>query len=164
MSPFPRSASRPLRAAALSIALLLLSGCGETYDLADLPPADATGSDATGTDSTGAGGTTATTSDPLAAPVETTADVTGVLNAMIEIWRGLGQRVVDGDRAEEALTRIEELWARVEPTLRRERPAALFGFEQAVDLARSAVERRRPADAGKGLSIMINATANLAGD
>jgi hypothetical protein len=36
-----------------------------------------------------------------------------------------------------------------------ERPDLLFGFQQAITLARSGVERRRPADASKGYLLVV---------
>lgn len=72
-----------------------------------------------------------------------------LLPVLLERWRGLDQRVIDGD-ATGSLASIEEVWALAEPIIRADHQGALFGFQQAVDLARSAVTRTRPADASKG--------------
>jgi hypothetical protein len=137
----------------LVAALLVANGCGETYDLADRP--DAAGSTATGSISN-----LTTFTDPLDAPIDADADLLALFAALLETWRGLDQRVVDANRANDALARLENIWALAEPAIRLERPAALFGFGQAMDLARSSVERRRPADASKGLLILTNLVNN----
>jgi hypothetical protein len=130
-------------------AMLATLGCGETYDLADRPAVS--GSVATDTLSTATSVT-----DPLDIPIPADADLSTLFAALLDTWRGLDQRVIDGDRATDAMARLESIWAQTEPVIRRERPSALFGFGQAMDLARSAVERRRPADASKGLVILTN--------
>ena len=98
--------------------------------------------------------------DPLIAPIADDADLLTLFDEMLATWRGLDQRVIDANRAAEALSRLESIWAQAEPIMRRERPTALFGFQQAMDLARSAVDRRRPGDASKGLLILTNLTRN----
>jgi hypothetical protein len=42
-----------------------------------------------------------------------------------------------------------------ERQIRAADPDDVFNFEQAIDLARSGVERRRPADASKGYKILV---------
>jgi len=157
MSPRQNSPLRTLLWRPLVVALTLSAtvACGETYDLADNPtgtPSDATSESSPVTPST--------ISDPLQTPIPADADLPTLFAEMLASWRGLDQRVIDSHRATEALARIESIWALAEPELRRERPGALFGFEQALDLARSAVERRRPADASKGLLILTNLVRN----
>lgn len=83
-----------------------------------------------------------------------------LLSEMLVRWRGLDQRVIDGDAAA-PLARIEEVWALAEPIIRAEHQGALFGFQQAVDLARSSVTRTRPADASKGYRLALELTDDL---
>jgi hypothetical protein len=150
------SYQRPIRlggACLVVAALLTTTSCGETYDLADRP--EAADSSATQADSTAA-----VAIDPLDIPIGTDLDLPTLFTALLDTWRGLDQRVIDANRAGEALDRLERIWAQAEPVIRRERPSALFGFGQAMDLARSAVERRRPADASKGLLILTNLVNN----
>jgi hypothetical protein len=150
----PKTSSARFLPVVIAISLLVAVGCGETYDLADRPNA------AQGPGVSGPGVTPSSTVDPLDVPVAADADLPTLFAEMLASWRGLDQRVIDANRATDALARIESIWAQTEPVLRRERPTALFGFEQALDLARSAVERRRPADASKGLLIVTNLTRN----
>ena len=57
------------------------------------------------------------------------------------------------------MARIDELWDVAETQIRERDPDDLFPFEQAIELARSGVERRRPADASKGYKVLIAAIA-----
>jgi hypothetical protein len=122
--------------------LVLVVGCGQTIDLrdeAEVAPSVTPANDADG----GALG---------ALPLDGTLDE--LLPAILTNWQGLDQRVIDGEAAE-PLARIETAWAAAEPLVRADHPTSLFGMQQAVDLARSAVERRRPADASKGYRLAI---------
>jgi hypothetical protein len=126
--------------APVAVAVVVMTGCGETIDLRDESTAAATG----------AAGT------PASLPLPTSGTPDELLGDLVEAWRGLDQRVVDGDGAAEALLRIDTIWGLVEPQVRSERPELLFGFEQAIGLARSSVERRRPADASKGFKLAVD--------
>lgn len=133
--------ARPILAALTTLVLAApLAGCGETFDLADGPQ----------------GAAPVTTVDPLQVPIATDADLATLFDALLATWRGLDQRVTDGDRATEALARIESIWVQAEPLLRQDRPMMLFGVEQAIDLARTSVDRRRPGDANKGLMLLTS--------
>lgn len=60
--------------------------------------------------------------------------------------RALSDHIVEGDGDVEALAELEATWT----ALRPDAPEALRAdFETAIDLARRAVDRRRPADADK---------------
>jgi hypothetical protein len=66
--------------------------------------------------------------------------------------------------AADVLARIDDAWAVAEQRIRDDDPDEVFNFEQAIELARSGVERRRPADASKGYKILVDvADAYLAG-
>jgi hypothetical protein len=153
----------PVKAATTTLSVLLITislfgatACGETYDLADLADSGAVSPNSGGSNISSAIAET----DPLLTPIADDASLTTLFDEMLATWRGLDQRVVDANRATEALSRLESIWAQAEPMMREERPTALFGFEQAMDLARSAVDRRRPGDASKGLLILTNLTRN----
>ena len=93
-------------------------------------------------------------------PVGPDTPLDELLAEMLDRWRGLDQRVIDED-AVAPLAAIEEVWALAEPIIRADHQGALFGFQQAVDLARSAVERTRPADASKGYRLARDLTTDL---
>jgi hypothetical protein len=150
-----------LGALLIATSLLGVAACGETYDLADLAESTAVSpNSAPSNNSASNTSPDAVTVDPLIAPIADDADLLTLFDEMLATWRGLDQRVIDANRAAEALSRLESIWAQAEPIMRRERPTALFGFQQAMDLARSAVDRRRPGDASKGLLILTNLTRN----
>ncbi|MET0143233.1 MAG: hypothetical protein ABW328_00360 [Ilumatobacteraceae bacterium] len=91
------------------------------------------------------------------APSGTTAELLAQLSG--ETGR-LSALVVDGDGQEDALVRIEALWALIRPAIDTERPELISGFDTVIDLIRRSVERRRPADAdkaAKNLTVLIAA-------
>jgi hypothetical protein len=131
------------RQLALTVGLAVLAACGETIDLRDTAPTTVASS---------------STSIPLASLAPGDADANDLLPELVTVWAGLDQKVVDNSGQRETLATIEGLWRLAEPQVRVERPELLFGFEQAVALARTSVERRRPADASKGYKLAVDLT------
>ncbi len=121
-------------------AVLALGACGTTFVDETVATVD-TSPDAT---------TTTTT------PVDTTAALDALLIEIELLMFDLDQRVIDRDGDAAALERINTLWAIAEQQIRSNDPDDLFNFEQAIELARSGVERRRPADASKGYKIIAD--------
>lgn len=144
--------------ASVLAAVLALSACGETIDLRDTAPDTAPDAapDAA-PDDVGTGGADVVAAD---ADLPLDGDLDELLAALLASWRGLDQRVIDGDTAE-PMARIETTWAAAEPLVRADHPTSLFGMQQAMDLARSAVDRRRPADASKGYRLAIELTDEI---
>ena len=108
----------------------------------------------------------ASTVDPsIAASVDTGAEVTSapippeaslveLVGELAATMRHLDEQVIEGgDSDDETLARVEEIWARAMPRARDHSIDMEFGLEQAVNLARTSVQRRRPADASKGYKI-----------
>jgi hypothetical protein len=127
-------------AAIATAAVLTLGACGTTYvDSSVTVP--------------GTGDTTTTTSPPVASDTPTAT----LLAEIDALMRHLDERIVDRDDAEDTLARIDEVWDVAEQQIRDRDPDDLFPFQQAIDLARSGVERRRPADASKGYKVLIAA-------
>lgn len=120
-------------------AVLTLGACGTTYvDTDGTVP----------TTSPGATTTTLPAIDPEA-PMEE------LLGDLERLMSDLDERIID-DRAQvETFRRIDELWTVAERRIRADDPDDVFNFEQAIELARSGVERRRPADASKGYKILV---------
>jgi hypothetical protein len=75
------------------------------------------------------------------------------------LMRGLDEQIVQAKGEQDALARIEQVWAVTEQQIRGNDPDDLFPFEQAITLVRSGVERRRPADASKGYKLLVAAIA-----
>jgi len=71
----------------------------------------------------------------------------------------LSERIIDNEGQAAALARIKAIWQALRADLGQDREQLVRGFEAVVELAQSAVERRRPADADKA---RLNATVLLA--
>jgi hypothetical protein len=132
------SAPRALATALLVVGALVLTACGDTYV-----------------------DTAATTAPPAAAttlaPVAPDAPLTELLAELDTLMRGLDEEIIDDERDDVTLARIEDVWDVAEQQIRDRDPDDLFPFEQAVLLARTGVERRRPADASKGYRLLVTA-------
>lgn len=90
------------------------------------------------------------------APIADDAPVDELLPEIARLMFDLDQRIIDGDGDVEVLERIDELWRVAERQIRAADPDDLFNFQQAIELARTGVERHRPADASKGYKILID--------
>jgi len=129
---------RPAPAALLLLAVCGLAACGATTidTSATTAPADAS----------------TTTTEPLPAD----AGLAELLPLLVATMAPLDEQIVENQGDETTLERVEAIWDLAEPIMREEQPELLFGFEQAVGLARSGVERRRPADASKGYKLVVD--------
>lgn len=87
-------------------------------------------------------------------PVDPDAPLDQLLSEIETLMFDLDQRIVDDDGQIAAYDRIDELWGVAEPRIRANDPNDVYNFAQAIDLARSGVERSRPADASKGYKIL----------
>lgn len=121
-------------------AVLTLGACGTTYVDSDITVPD-TSPDAT------------TTTLP---PVDPEAPLDELLAEIELLMSDLDERIIDERGHVETFGRIDELWTAAERQIRAADPNDVFNFEQAIELARSGVERRRPADASKGYKIFVD--------
>ncbi len=81
----------------------------------------------------------------------------------IEMSR-LGSQVAEGDGDDATLARIEQIWERIRPEIERDRPELLNGLGATIDMARTSVERTRPADADKAFSLLTDLVDQFTGD
>ena len=94
----------------------------------------------------------------------TLADLTVVLRNEVDL---LGQAifVTDRDAAREHLVSINTAWAYIEPLIVAQygelADQLTYDLRRVIELARSAVERNRPADAGKANAFLRLALASL---
>jgi hypothetical protein len=133
-----------LVAAPLFVMLMLtLTACGTTTVDESIVASDDTG---------------VTTTLP---PIRSDASLVALVGDLADSMRHLDEQVIEGDIDEATLARIEEIWVVAEPLAREFSVDMVFGLEQSVDLARTAVERRRPADASKGYKIVAALLATL---
>lgn len=118
-------------------AVLALGACGTTYVDSSVTVPD--------------------TAVPVALPpIDPDAPMPELLAEIELLMRGLDERIVDERGDQEVLARIDELWTVAERRIRAADPDDVFNFEQAIELARTGVERRRPADASKGFKIFAD--------
>jgi hypothetical protein len=122
------------------VAVLTLGACGTTFVDETVATVD-TSPDATTT---------------TLAPVADDAPLDELLPEIARLMFDLDQRIIDGDGDVATLERIDELWRVAERQIRADDPDDLFNFQQAIELARTGVERHRPADASKGYKILID--------
>jgi hypothetical protein len=117
-----------------AVAITALAACGATtVDTSVTAPVDGTAA------------------PPRTAAVDTDAPLTTLVLELQDELQGLDEQiVVAGDEDEATLARIDALWDAAEAQVQEDHPQLLFGFQQAITLARTGVERRRPADASKG--------------
>ena len=117
----------------------LLAGCSPTtYDATYDTTADTTYDTTAASEPTGA----ATTTLPAGTDAE-------LLARMLAEVQALPQRVADSDGDGAAATRIEQLWAAVEPSVEATQPELIADFEFVVRRCRAAADRNRPADADR---------------
>jgi len=119
--------------------VLTLGACGTTYVDSDITVPDTSPS--------------ATTTLP---PVDPDAPLDDLFAEIELLMSDLDERIIDERGHVETFARIEELWTVAERQIRAADPNDVFNFEQAIELARSGVERRRPADASKGYKILVD--------
>ena len=127
------------RAAVAVLALAVLTACSPTtYDSsADTVPA--------------AGATTSTL------PSGTAAELLPLMLAEVQ---GLPLKVMNAKGDGDAATRIEQLWAAIQPEIEANRPELVSDFEFVVRRTRDAADRNRPADADrafKNLTSLVEA-------
>lgn len=133
--------------AALTAASIAASACGPAVVDRDADPPTAP---ATTAATTGAAPTSRPAPDPDASLDE-------LLPELVAVMRGLDEQVIDKSGDEATLAHIDAIWAIAEPQVRSDHDGLLWGFTQAIELAHSAVARRRPADASKGYNVAADA-------
>ncbi len=95
-------------------------------------------------------------------PVETAEEFDIVLRRIADTMYELSDAIADDTpRAVALMSQINADWALVNSVVRSDYPDDLFGFEQVVSMARTAVDRRRPADASKAWKLMIDLNADV---
>ena len=90
-------------------------------------------------------------------PTGTAAELLPLMLAEVE---GLPLRVMNADGDGAAATRIEQLWAAVQPEIEANDPDLIPDFEFVIRRCRQAADRNRPADAdraAKNLAALVDA-------
>lgn len=104
----------------------------------------------------------AETVPPAAATTTTlpTGTAAELLPLMLAEVQGLPLKVMNANGDGTAATRIEQLWAAVQPEIEANRPELVADFEFVVRRSRAAADRNRPADADrafKNLTSLVKA-------
>ena len=134
-----------------SATLLVATGCATEIIELDSP-------------STTVDGQGADTISPSISSDATLAELTVILRNEVEL---LGQAifVTDRDAAREHLVNINTAWTYIEPLIVAQygelADQLTYDLRRVIELARSAVERNRPADAGKANAFLRLALASL---
>ncbi|MFM1790815.1 MAG: hypothetical protein RLZZ526_1142 [Actinomycetota bacterium] len=106
---------------------------------------------------------TTTTSSVVTTTTIPTGTVTSLLNEMLVNVTGLGDIVAGKDNAaaRERLQNVESIWVALEPQLVALKNDTNVDVERIVDLVRTAVKKKRPADADKAarfIPLVLDAT------
>jgi len=99
---------------------------------------------------------------------ETTLPLTGSASDLlpqmaIEMSR-LSELVAQSEGDDEALETIVQIWDRIRSEIAAERPELVNGIGATVEMARTAVERTRPADADKAFKLLTDLVDQFTGD
>lgn len=95
-------------------------------------------------------------------PVEGSATV--LLPELATEMSRLGSQIAEGDGDDATLARIEAIWTAIRPEIDVSHPELVNGIGSMVDMARTAVERTRPADADKAFSVLSDLVDKFTGD
>jgi hypothetical protein len=104
--------------------------------------------------------TGATTTTTLA-PIADDTPLPVLLSTMSDLMQHLDEQIVDGADNAAALARIEEVWRIADRAIRADNPDDVTAFLQVMELARTGVQKRRPADASKGYRLLVTAIDSL---
>jgi hypothetical protein len=131
-------------------AAIVWSGCATTVDetIEDEPPEAGTFVDPS----------TPVTTEPIA------GSAAELLPEMATEMSQLGSKIAEGGDSAATLAQIEAMWAAIRPEIESARPELVGGITTTVDMARTAVERRRPADADKAFRLLTDLVDNFTGD
>ena len=104
--------------------------------------------------------TTAAPTESAPASTLPTGTAAELLPLMLAEVQALPNRVATNDGSGAAATRIEDLWAAVQPEIEANQPGLVPDFEFVVRRCRAAADRKRPADADrafKNLEALVDA-------
>lgn len=124
--------------ALVAVGIISLTACGATYIDGQAPDPDDT-----------APSTTIT-------PIDVDASIDELLIEIQTLMFDLDERIIDHDQATETIDRIEALWLLAEPHIRATALDSVNNFQIPIDMARTGVDRNRPADASKGYKLIID--------
>lgn|GEM_PF-226181 len=163
-SDSPRCAPRCLAALALTLAL---AACGTTTiddTETDQPGLGGDGRELAVDDTTPLDGGVIVDSDTPDTTVPITGSAADLLPEIgIDMSRLSSEISADGDE-DATLARIQANWDAIRDEIEQDRPELLNGIQTTVDMATTAVERNRPADADKAFGLLNDLVDAFTGD
>lgn len=94
----------------------------------------------------------ASTTTVLFVPQGTTDEL---LAQLVDEGSGLSETIVDNEGQRELMGRLDTLWQAARAGVESEHPELLDAFDRSVAMLQRGVDRRRPADADKGLDNLV---------
>lgn len=141
---------RPLRLAAIALAVVTVSSCAET--VVDVESDDGE------VNVDGSFETVPTTTLPI---VGSTSELLAEMSAQMS---QLSAQIGDAGDEKATLQRIDAIWVIARPDVESTRPELVGGIDTTVDMARTAVVRIRPADGDKAFQILTDLVDRYTGD
>ena len=144
------SRRRPLRLAAIALAVVTVSSCAET--VVDVESDDGE------VNVDGSFETVPTTTLPI---VGSTSELLAEMSAQMS---QLSAQIGDAGDEKATLQRIDAIWVIARPDVESTRPELVGGIDTTVDMARTAVVRIRPADGDKAFQLLTDLVDRYTGD
>ncbi|CAN5491606.1 hypothetical protein BH24ACT5_BH24ACT5_19260 [soil metagenome] len=135
MTPFPQTPARLTVALLAVVVPLSLTACATTVDetIASAPAR-------------------ASATTVAFVPDGTTAEL---LAQLLDEGSGLSEAIVENEGKGELMGRLDVLWQAARPDVESEHPELLYAFDRSVAMLQRGVDRRRPADADKGIDNLV---------
>ncbi len=141
---------RPLRLAAIALAVVTVSSCAETVVEVE--------SDDGEVNVDGSFETVPTTTLPI---VGSTSELLAEMSAQMS---QLSAQIGAAGDEKATLQRIDAIWVIARPDVESTRPELVGGIDTTVDMARTAVVRIRPADGDKAFQLLTDLVDRYTGD
>jgi hypothetical protein len=141
---------RPLRLAAIAVAVLAVSSCADTVVEVE--------SDDGEVNVGGSFETVPTTTLPI---VGSTSELLAEMSAQMS---QLSSQIGDAGDEKATLQRIDAIWLVARPDVESTRPELVGAIDTTVDMARTAVVRIRPADGDKAFQLLTDLVDRYTGD
>jgi hypothetical protein len=141
---------RPLRLAAIAVAVLSVSSCADTVVEVE--------SDDGEVNVGGSFETIPTTTLPI---VGSTSELLAEMSAQMS---QLSSQIGDAGDEKATLQRIDAIWLVARPDVESTRPELVGAIDTTVDMARTAVVRIRPADGDKAFQLLTDLVDRYTGD
>jgi hypothetical protein len=141
---------RPLRLAAIALAVVTVSSCAETVVQVE--------SDDGEVNVGGSFETVPTSTLPIAG---STSELLAEMSAQMS---QLSAQIGDAGDEKATLQRIDAIWVVARPDVESTRPELVGAIDTTVDMARTAVVRIRPADGDKAFQLLTDLVDRYTGD